>query len=111
MKFKDDYQEPYNAENMWPILSPEEQIGIAQQELNNAAKVITENLVPAIQAMIPTIQAVINSVVPIVKNMFDLVVDHYPNKRVLYLAIHGKHRVRKKNIKRITKWIERLNDD
>lgn len=31
----------------------------------------------------------------------------YPNKRVIYLATHGKPRTRKKNIKRIKKYFER----
>lgn len=31
----------------------------------------------------------------------------YPNKRVVYLATHGKKRVQKKNIKRIFKYFER----
>lgn len=35
------------------------------------------------------------------------IIDAYPNKRVIYLAKHGKKRVRKKNINRIKKYFER----
>lgn len=36
------------------------------------------------------------------------IINKYPNKHVLHLAKHGKGRVRKKNIKRIREWVERL---
>ena len=35
----------------------------------------------------------------------------YPNKRVLHLVKHGKPRVRKKNMRRIIKWLQEGKND
>ena len=37
----------------------------------------------------------------------ETIIEQYPNKRVIYLAKHGKRRTRKKNINRILKYFER----
>lgn len=43
-----------------------------------------------------------------IHNHLTVVINSYPNKRIVYLALHHpKERVRKKNIKRILKWIEK----
>lgn len=48
-------------------------------------------------------EELVELLLPLVNEILDL----YPNKRVIYLSKHGKHRVRKKNVKRIAKWFER----
>ena len=111
MKFKDEYQIPYSEELARPPLAPNEQIENASEQLKNLSNVIQEKLTPIIQALIPTIQAFIDSVAPVIKETTDIVLKYYPNKRVLYLAIHGNRRVRKKNFNRIMKWLERGGND
>ncbi len=56
-----------------------------------------------------SIQAqVIETARQIFKTMTDIIVNCYPNKKVLHLALHhSKQRVRKKNIRRIMRWIEK----
>ena len=100
MKFKDDYQEPYCAENMLPILLSDEQIEKAIEVFNNLANMIKEVIEPLIE-----------NIVPVVKKVSETILRLYPNKRVVHLALHGNPRVKKKNIKRITKWIERMKND
>lgn len=100
MKFIDDYQEPYDAEHCKPIISINEQMKLMAEAFTNIGKLIEEKL-------IPTIQAFIEYGLPIVKRTVDIVLKTYPNKRVVHLATHGRGRVRKKNIKRIMKYVER----
>lgn len=41
-------------------------------------------------------------------NSLNIVLSGYPNKRIIYLALHHKKaRVRKKNINRIMRWIRK----
>ncbi len=101
MKFKDDYQVPYSAETMRPALSVVEQTKMLTEAFNNVAKQINEWL-------IPTIETLIEKIVPVVTQVTETILRKYPNKRVVHLALHGKPRVRKKNIKRITRYIEKL---
>ena len=103
MKFVDDSQVPYDAEHCNPIIPTIDQFEKAIEALNNMLITIVEQLAPTMQRMI-------ESLAPIVSNM-QKVIKTYPNKRVVYLAIHGKERVRKKNIKRIMKWLEREKTD
>lgn len=43
-----------------------------------------------------------------IKALAEAILNSYPNKRVLHLAkYHPKERVRKKNMRRVLKWIER----
>ena len=103
MKFIDDYQEPYDAEHCRPIIPASEQLDKAIEALKEMSKRIVE-------ALNPTITKLIDTLTPILNEMYEAI-KAYPNKRVVYLATHGKERVRKKNIKRIMKWIERSNNE
>lgn len=47
--------------------------------------------------------------VRVIADFLNNILNQYPNKRVLHLAKHGKGRVRKKNINRIRRWVERLH--
>lgn len=43
-----------------------------------------------------------------IKALAEAILNSYPNKRVLHLAkYHPKERVRKKNMRRVLKWVER----
>ena len=69
-----------------------------------------QKAVEAIQRLARSIAEVLNpalgSAIEAIKKMWDAVLHIYPNKRVLYLAMHHpKERVRKKNRNRIIKWI------
>lgn len=102
MKFIDDYQEPYDAEHCRPIIPPDEQIEKAITALKEMSKRIVEALNPTITKLIDAFTSIFNEMHEALKS--------YPNKRIVYLATHGKERVRKKNIKRIMKWLERTNN-
>lgn len=67
----------------------------AVEALQRLAQSIAEVLIP-----------VLNSAIEAMKKIWDAVLHTYPNKRVVHLAMHHpKERVRKKNRKRIIKWI------
>ena len=100
MKFIDDYQEPYDAEHLKPIIPLNEQVDKATVAFNNLRKTIEEKL-------LPTIRALVDYMCPIIKTVNEVVTRTYPNRRVVYLATHGKEKTRKKNIKRILKWVEK----
>lgn len=96
MKFKDDFQEPYSAENSKPVPPPNEQIDKAIKVFNYLGKLIQEQI-------LPTIRVLCKHLVPVVTKTSQTILEAYPNKRVVYLAMHGKKRTRKKNINRIMK--------
>ena len=59
------------------------------------------------QSLVEVLKPIIDSTIETIKKMCDAVLHNYPNKRVLYLAMHHpKERVRKKNRNRIIKWIK-----
>ena len=99
MKFIDDYQVPYDAEHFKRIIPPSEQFDKAIETFNIMAKRIREQIIPTVKKIIETVGPILN---PIIEK-----INAYPNKRIMYLATHGKERVRKKNLKRIMKWLER----
>ena len=75
-----------------------------EQQLQN----IINALVPVAQSIIETLVPIIENLMPEIKRFCDAVLDVFPNKRVVWLAIHHKQeRVRKKNRRRIMKWVER----
>ncbi len=60
------------------------------------------------QSIIEVLKPVLDSAMEAIKKILDAVLHVYPNKRVLHLAMHHpKERVRKKNMHRIMRWIER----
>ena len=64
-------------------------------------------VVKAIESLIPAIKAVATVALIFGKK----IMQEYPNKRVLHLALHGKRRTRKKNMKRITKYFNEVADN
>ena len=61
-----------------------------------------------VQELSAVLVPIINEVWKSVKTIVDVVLYHYPNRRVLHLALyHPKERVRKKNIHRIMRWVEK----
>ena len=59
-----------------------------------------ERLVEEIKKCLPIVAKVVTDICETTLNL-------YPNKRVIYLSKHAKGRTKKKNIHRITKWIEK----
>lgn len=58
------------------------------------------------QAMTDVLKPILDEAMKVIKTILDAVLHSYPNKRVVWLAIHHpKERVRKKNRNRIIKWI------
>ena len=55
----------------------------------------------ALNALVPFIANTIKAV----QEFSKMIINTYPNKRVVHLALYGKGRTRKKNIKRIYKWL------
>lgn len=78
------------------VIPPEEQIALL-------AKAITP-VVEAIKGIIPVVKEMANAI----GKLYESIMQEYPNKRVVHLALHGKkERTRKKNRNRICKWLNR----
>lgn len=77
----------------------------------------TEDFKKAVEAIQCVVQAITETLTPVFKKAFevfkelyDVLLQRLPNKRILYLAVyHPKERVRKKNMHRIMRVIERGN--
>lgn len=64
----------------------------------------------AVKALTPIIKDLAEKLQPLFKtigDVIDKIINLYPNKRVIYLAKHGKGRTKKKNINRITAWAKK----
>ena len=60
------------------------------------------------QAVLEVLTPIMDMVFEIIKKLTDAVLHCYPDKKVLHLALyHPKERVRKKNIRRIMRWLEK----
>ena len=58
------------------------------------------------QEITEILKPILDTVMQTIKKMTDTILNRYPNKKVLYLALyHPKERVRKKNMRRIMQWI------
>lgn len=89
------------------------------KKFEQAIKLFNETLIPFvedfIETLVPLIQEIGIAVISAFKGIAEqisqqiiAVIKLYPNKRVVYLALHHpKERVRKKNMHRILKWLER----
>ena len=108
--------EPWPKENPYIIMTPElkEAIKNYNAKIERVKEKVTEMVTPIIKAfaeiLTPIIEHINEALPSIVKACADVIediIDLYPNKRVIYLAKHGKKRVRKKNINRIKKYFER----
>ena len=105
-----DFAEPVLLPEKWPKENPflnlapfperaemlprknEDAFVALAEALKRLETAIVENLTKTVQPIIIKVGDIINL---------------YPNKRVIYLAKHGKKRVRKKNINRVKKWIKK----
>lgn len=94
-RYKYEYKN-YDKAKIEPITPLNEQIERSVEAFYKLTQTI-------INELIPTVERLCNILWPMIKEISN----QYPNKRVIYLATHGKHRVRKKNINRIAKWFER----
>ena len=77
-------------------------------------KSASEDFSTATEALQTVGQEVRKVLLPLVETLWELVkkisdaISYYPNKKVLRLALyHPKERVRKKNLRRITKWFKK----
>ena len=108
--FIDEYKDIEKAE--FPRESSyDEEMQRAITAARESMQKIAEILRPAIEVAAGALKAivdVINLVAPICFDFAAKTLELYPNKRVVHLAKHAKkRRVRKKNLNRITKWIEK----
>ena len=78
------------------VIPAEEQLALLSEAFKPVVK--------AIESLIPAITAVAKAAEKIGKRIMQA----YPNKRVLHLALHGKRRTRKKNMKRIIKYFKEV---
>lgn len=88
-----------------------------QELIERVIEWCSECAIPAIKKMIdvlvPRVQELINAIAPFSllyknKTEFEALIKSYPNKRVLHLAKYcPKERVRKKNMHRVLKWVEK----
>ncbi len=82
----------------WELLTEEEKA----ERLYNVLQEIARIYQSIEEALTPIIENVINTV----NRVWEAILHTYPNKRVVWLAMHHpKERVRKKNRNRIIKWI------
>lgn len=71
-------------------------------KINNIKDVIQ----PVVANIVETLTLAIQQTIQKINHLWRTIIECYPDKRVVHLAIHHKKsRVRKKNIKRIMKWI------
>lgn len=78
-----------------------------EEQLAFASKAITP-VVEAIKGIMPVVKELAN----FIGKLYVSIMQEYPNKRVVHLALHGKkERTRKKNINRIYKWLNREADN
>ena len=94
-RYDNEYADYFDAE-VKPIFSIDEQLDMVSTTYSELADRIHQTMIPIIKSLVDTMLSIIRE--------FN---NTYSNKRILYLATHGKHRVRKKNRNRILKWCER----
>ena len=117
-----DLAEPETWEKVNPHLKPLPEIKETDDIINlygQASEIERQTLKAAetlatfaagVKKTISIIENLANTLKPIIKAVADLceqIINLYPNKRVIYLATHGKPRTRKKNINRISKYYKR----
>lgn len=92
-----------------PVIEASEKIVVSIDQSNGEDK--TACIVAALDAvgnMAILAAKVFSEAVSTVQAYTETLLSVYPNKRVLHLAkYHPKERVRKKNMRRVLKWIER----
>ena len=64
----------------------------------------------SVQEALQILTPIVEGILKFIKEITDAVLLCYPNKKVLRLALyHPKERVRKKNMRRIMRWVEKLH--
>lgn len=79
----------------------------AFRELNEAMARAFEQFADALAVVVKGVVAILEEVKAAYKEFLKLLLEVFPNKRVLHLARYGKGRTKKKNINRIIKWLKR----
>lgn len=77
-----------------------------QQDIEQAIRSAIEKITALAEAIRAGLTPAIHKAVMIYADITHRILHLYPNKRVVHLAFHGKYRVRKKNIRRIEKWLK-----
>ena len=73
-----------------------------KQEISNMEKSFQELCEAIVDVLIPIVQKCVD----IINQVNEAIMNTYPNRRVVHLALyHPKERIRKKNRKRILKWV------
>jgi hypothetical protein len=92
--------------------SIEDEIRKVKEAFIQSFKPVIEELTRIVQNITDVIVPYINPVIDAIKHIWDLIIQSYPDKRIVWLATHHKkERIRKKNRNRILKWIERMNSN
>ena len=86
--------------NLFGQASETERQVMAAAEMLAAFGKACETIDPIIEEIAAALKPVIEAICDVMEQIINL----YPNKRVIYLAKHGKERTKKKNIKRMLKW-------
>lgn len=69
---------------------------------------IVELIEPIVADIMTTLAPVIENAIQNFTHLWKCIMETYPNKRVVYLALHHpKEKVRKKNTNRIMRWINK----
>jgi hypothetical protein len=67
---------------------------------------VVEALQPIVANIVEVLTPAIQEAVTAISNMWRAVIECYPNRRVVHLALHHhKKKIRKKNTKRIILWL------
>lgn len=67
---------------------------------------VVEALQPIISNIVEALTPAIQEAMAAINNMWRAVIECYPNRRVVHLALHHpKEKVRKKNTQRIMRWL------
>ena len=84
---------------------PAEKKAEAEERGYTKEKIVSafDSMSRAAAAVVPVLQRFANAM----RKLWEDALRTYPNRRVVYLALHGKPLVQKKNRNRIIKWMEK----
>ena len=98
------------GESFYNNLSQEAMAMLAEKEISKDEAI---KLFNKMYDFVDAVKSAINRVIPAIKevatslgNAYGQILASCPNKRVVHLAKHGKRLTRKKNIKRISRWLD-----
>ena len=81
---------------------------VSKPQTREAFQPVVDAVTAVVETMMPTIKTLCETI----NRLWDAILHTYPNKRVVYLAFHGKkERTRKKNRARIVKWLQKQMDE